>query len=247
MTYAELVETAKKEICARKHYGNSKLLFDRCETWLNSDQINLYAYWQGYQIKNKEDGIDILLVGQDWGHNPDHDPAYLADLKRIRLGIDKEPKRDSTNITNNNLGEMFSYLGIDIYKYDCGKRVFFTNYSLGYRPVDVSESGLMTHDLLKQDKKLFEMLVEVLKPKVIICLGQMVYETVSGKYTVENNRSIWKKHLSTGEPFKAEYPLDRSIKVYGVPHCGRLGVINVGGKANMVNIWKSIAEEIETI
>ena len=161
MTYAELVETAKKEICARKHYGNSKLMFDRCETWLNSDQISLYAYWQGYQIENKEDGIDILLVGQDWGHNPDHDPAYLADLKRIRLGIDKEPKRDSTNITNNNLGEMFSYLGIDIYKYDCGKRVFFTNYSLGYRPVDVSESGLMTPDLLKQDKKLFEMLVEV--------------------------------------------------------------------------------------
>ncbi len=62
MTYAQLVEEAKKEVASRKDYGKS-LNYERCKLWEDGDQINLWTYWQGYQIKDVEEGVDILLVG----------------------------------------------------------------------------------------------------------------------------------------------------------------------------------------
>lgn len=245
MTYAELVEKAKKEISSRSDYGNSKFMFEECKTWLKSNQINLYTYWQGYQLENLESGIDILLVGLDWGYNPDHNPEYLKLLDRIKKGDKNTGYEKSTNKTNNALIEDFAYLGIDIRKYDCGKRLFFTNYSLGYRPRTVgSESKLITNKLLKRDKDLFELLVEVIKPKIIICLGKEVYELVSNKKAEDSSgMAIWKNHLKTGMPFKCDYPLNDFTKVYGVAHPA-FQESNSGGKENVKCIWKAIAEDM---
>lgn len=82
----------------------------------------------------------------------------------------------SYNHTNNALIDLFRFFGCDITRSDPGKRLFFTNYSLGYR--DGTEQGGMTKALIKQDDKLFKMLVEAIKPKFIICLGKMTYECV---------------------------------------------------------------------
>ena len=221
-------------------------MFEECKTWLESDQINLYAYWQGYQLKNLEDGVDILLVAQDYGYNPDHDPKYLRTLDRIKKGAKDAGYEESDNKTNNAIKENFLYMGIDVRKYDCGKRLFFTNYSLGYRPLSAgSESKLMTRSLLKQDKGLFEDLVAVIKPKVIICLGKEVYELVIDKSTKDTNgKETWQDHLRTGVPFCSTYPLDPSIKVYGVAHPAYQEV-NAGGKPNVISAWKYIAKEMK--
>ncbi len=54
----------------------------------------------------------------------------------------------------------------------------------------------MTKEIMLKDKDLFDELVKVLKPKVIICLGQLVYECVSSQST----DGIWINELEKGKP-----------------------------------------------
>ncbi len=107
---------------------------------------------------------------------------------------------------------------------------------LGYRKG--SETGGMTKTIMRQDKELFEELVLTINPKIIICLGQITYEVVVCKTT----KGVVKQ-LSKGIPFKAPFPLDKNIPVYGVAHCGSRGLSNIGGVENMIMAWKKIAKE----
>ncbi len=70
MTYEQVVQKAKKEMKNRTHYGNKKVAYKSFDIWEAGEEINLWTYFQGYQIRDKEKGVDILLVGQDWG-NPE--------------------------------------------------------------------------------------------------------------------------------------------------------------------------------
>ncbi len=234
MTYDEVVKTAQKTICNRllNGYGYGKISYQNCPEWQNGDQINLWTYWQGYQIKDVDQGVDILLVGQDWG-NPtaDNNQKTMESIRAIQRGEDTIYFSDST--TDKNMVELFTCLECDITKKDPGKRLFFTNYSLGYR--SGKQIGNMTKTLLRQDKELFESLVSAIKPRIIICLGKLVYETVSDKrvYT-------FSKTLTSGVPFCSDYPGNSRIKVYGVAHCGGFGSKNAGGMEKMKEVWSKI-------
>ncbi len=133
---------------------------------------------------------------------------------------------------------MFKVFGekVDITQKDPGMRLFFTNYSLGYRSKE--ETGNMTKTITKKGAGLFHDLVLSIKPKIIICLGKITYEMASG--TIARD---YIKQLQTGKPFKAPFPGDNSIPVYGVAHCGARGKYNVGGKENMKKAWMVIAKE----
>ena len=72
MSYKEVVVKAQEIVKKRGHYGTEEVGLYACDLWLKSNQINLWAYWQGYQLDDIDKGIDIMLVGQDWG-NPDCD------------------------------------------------------------------------------------------------------------------------------------------------------------------------------
>ena len=100
----------------------------------------------------------------------------------------------------------------------------------------------MTKRLLKEDSKFFDDLVNAIKPKIIICLGKITYEMVSGEVTKD-----FLIKLRNGEPFKAYYVKHIKIPVYGVAHPGSRGLYNVGGKQNMEKAWKKIAEEYKTL
>lgn len=213
-------------LSVRGAYGNDKITLYPCETWLNGDQINLWTYWQGYQYNDIDDkGIDILLVGQDWG-NPDKDKETITRIEAIQSGKRDISYNDHASITDLHLIELFKCFGCDIRKSDPGLRLFFTNYSLGYRKG--SEQGNMTKALLLADKRLFDNLVSAIKPKIIICLGQLTYEVVTGQKTKD-----FKDQLANGIPFVSLFPQIESTKVYGVAHCGALGTNNVGGLSNM--------------
>lgn len=68
LTYHEVVKKAQAAAKLRGEYGNKNVRLYPCKTWLNGDQINLWTYWQGHQYKDiDEKGVDIMLVGQDWG------------------------------------------------------------------------------------------------------------------------------------------------------------------------------------
>lgn len=85
--YADVVRKAKKELNNPSHYPIGKIQFIDCPIWQKGDQINLWTYWQGYQIKDLENGVDILLVRQDWG-NPSRDIDILNRIKKIQAGED---------------------------------------------------------------------------------------------------------------------------------------------------------------
>lgn len=238
MKYLEVVRKAQKEVKKRGVYGNSKLLLYACDTWLNGDQINLWTYWQGYQYNDIDDkGIDILLVGQDWG-NPDKDKETITRIEAIQSGKCDVSYNDHASITDLHLIELFQCFGCDIRKSDPDLRLFFTNYSLGYRKG--SEQGNMTKTLLLEDKRFFDELVSAIKPKIIICLGQLTYEVVT-----EQKTKNFKGQLIKGIPFVSHFPKIGNIKVYGVAHCGALGTNNVGGMSNMIKTWNVIARDFK--
>ncbi len=236
MNYSEVVQKAKHDILNRKQYGNKIIHYRLCNEWLLGDQINLWSYWQGYQIKDIDNGVDILLVGQDWG-NPDAATGVMQRIRNIQSGMDDFYYTDASP-TDRTLKELFQCLGCDISKSDTVKRLFFTNYSLGYRCG--SETGGMTKSLMKMDDELFRDLVAAIKPKVIICLGKITYESVTGSNTVG-----FLKKLRNGIPFKSFIISDeKQIPVYGVAHCGARGVSNVGGKEAMIKAWNAIGCEL---
>ena len=101
-----------------------------------------------------------------------------------------------------------------------------------------SETGGMTKELMEMDKPFFDDLVLAIKPKIIICLGQLTYEMVSGQ-----KANGFCKQLKEGKPFVAPFPLKRDVMVYGIAHCGSRGRQNVGGIENMQKAWDYIARE----
>ena len=238
MTYLDVVR--KAQAAERRGYG--RVQFMPCETWLAGDQINLWTYWQGYRLKDiDQKGVDILLVGQDWG-NPDRNPDVIRRIKEIQSGSEQAYFTATANPTDKTMAEMFKVFGegVDITKADPGLRLFFTNYSLGYRTG--SETGGMAKRVMRQDAELFDDLVLAVKPKIIICLGRITYEMVA-----KVNANGFLKKLREGIPFRAAFPTNPTIPVYGVAHCGSRGLSNVGGADNMRKAWEKIAEEYQNL
>ena len=85
---------------------------------------------------------------------------------------------------------------------------------------------------------MFDDLVEALRPKLIICLGKITFEAVTGQKV-----HGFLEQLRAGKQFVSVYPGIENIKVYGVAHCGSYGSNNVGGMKNMIKAWKIIANE----
>ncbi len=239
-SYQELVADVKRELKRRTCYGNKKIHYAPCKTWESGNQINLWTYWQGYQLYDiDEKHVDVLLVGQDWGR-PSGNLECMAAIKSIQSG-NPNVAYYANSPTDTTLTEMFKELGCDITSKNPGKRLFFTNYSLGYR--DGPETGGMTKTLMRMDSDLFNKLVSAIRPKVIICLGKLTYEMVTG--TVAKG---FLAKLREGKPFKASiYSGENEIPVYGVAHCGARGVSNLGGRKTGKEImrmaWRGIAKE----
>ncbi len=240
MKYKDVVEKAIK--ARRNPYGNG--MYAPCKTWLDGNQINLWTYWQGYQLYDiDEKHVDILLVGQDWG-NPElkKNADAMERIKKIQAGEKAARYDEKLSPTDKNLVELFKAFGekIDILRDDPGMRLFFTNYSLGYRTG--RETGGMTKELMEEDKEFFDELVLAIQPKIIICLGKLTYEMVSGQKVND-----FCKRLSEGKPFEVPFPLKRDVMVYGVAHCGARGSRNVDGFQNMKKTWDYIAKQYWTM
>ena len=236
MTYREIVEKAKITLKKRGHYGIGDVDLYACDLWLKSNQINLWAYWQGYQLDDIDKGIDIMLVGQDWG-NPDWDKEVAARIERMQAGERVSYWTGKLSPTDTNLTVLFKELGCNVESENPGKRILFTNYCLGYR--SGKQSRGMKSYYLDMDRELFDDLVKAVHPKVIICLGKITYEAVTNKRT-----KGFVKQLKEGIPFVSEYPGALETKVYGVAHCGGLGLKNIGGIERAKKSWQKIVADL---
>lgn len=187
-------------------------------TWCDAceDEINLWTYWQGRGNLAPE----ILLVGQDWGNpNPKHGEKMLS-MEEIKAG----PPYDTSRIfpTDRNLMEIFDQaLHIKLNQRD--KRLFFTNMLLGYRTGKASGGPDTPVD---QDRAFFKELVNILRPRIVICLGQTAFDAALDAYG--------QPHPYTGS-FRQALDEKRNtfnieeIHFFGMGHCGRLGCLNRAG------------------
>lgn len=187
-------------------------------TWCSAceDEINLWTYWQGRGNLDPE----ILLVGQDWGNPVPKPGTPRLSLDEFKAG----PPYDTSRIfpTDRNLMELFrQVLGIDLNQKV--ENLFFTNMLLGYRTVKTSGYLKMPID---RDRIFFKELIDILQPRVVICMGQAVFDAALDAYG--------EPHPYTGSFRRA---LDErknvfdigGIRFFGMGHCGRLGCMNRAG------------------
>lgn len=196
---------------------------DECE------EINLWTYWQGHKNKTAK----ILLFGQDWACPWDSETGLLMEKIKTVLSddnlcslryIEMINKDDNPSHTDMMLQELMKSLGeeYDPFTPD-NENLFFTNLCLGYR--DHGSSGGLKKSALLHDVEYAKKLINIVNPKIVICLGKDVYEAMirgTGSKPVSKERPFYKK-LSEGKCY-AMYE-DR-IPIFGQAHTGSLGAIN---------------------
>ena len=190
------------------------------------EEINLWTYQQGH--KNKK--AKILLFGQDWacpwspvtGKLLEYIERILVDNKCSERYIAQI--KDDSFPTDIMLKDLMISLGKE---YDPfipdNENLFFTNLCVGYR--DHGASGGMYKKFLRHDVEYAEVLIEIVEPKIVICLGKDTYNALVKELKCvpkSKERSFYKK-LAKGECY-AMYQ-DR-IPIFGQAHTGSLGIIN---------------------
>lgn len=190
------------------------------------DEINLWTYWQGRGCLDPE----ILVVGQDWG-NPNTKAGQQC-LENIEKQLPYLENNSSPS--DQNLAVLFAKgLGIDISKRD--ERLFFTNLVLGYRTGRIT--GALSAAQYAHDLPYFKTLINILQPKVVICLGQ---DTFTYALRAFGEKSFFPKgYIAALNDQENCFDID-GIRFYGMSHCGTYGCKNRGG-----NVAAGLALQIE--
>ena len=203
-----------KKCCNSSKTGVQLIPYEPC------DEINLWSYWQG--------GVNhlnakILLVGQDWGSMDTEKYEEARIVENIVQKKKIEPNKylsyvdGNTNPTDKNLIKLFDSIGYDITK-ECPD-LFFTNLALCYR-ADSKISGGFKTIWANNCGEFFKELVDIIKPKVILCLCRGTYEGVmkalggQAEMVKSYNDIIGKPSVVGG------------YNVFPLAHCGSMGTAN---------------------
>lgn len=180
------------------------------------NQIGAWSLWQG----NLD--TSILLVGQDWGSK--------AWFKRVQgLPSSKSP-------TDKNLVTLFNSLGFDLKlakDTTVPGQFFFTNAVLCMKQGD-SQSAIKQEWFHNCATNFLKPLIELIRPKVVICLGRKAYYSVMYAYNME--KKDFHAAVSSWEPDL----ISSGIKVFAVYHCGAI-VTNTHRKLDVqIHDWQRI-------
>ena len=189
------------------------------------DEINLWTYWQGGK-RHLNTPTKILLAGQDWGSM---DTEVYEEARIVENIVQKRKENPdeylsytegNNNPTDKNLIELFKSIDpkIDITK-DCPS-IFFTNFVLCYR-ADAKISGDYKTTWGNNCGRHFKELVDILEPKVILCLGKSVYKGVmkalGGTVKEESYNCLLDRH---------EPSIVNGYTIFPLAHCGGMGTSN---------------------
>ena len=222
------VNTAYQELQNENEANSKEKIY--LKSFPDCKEINLWTYWQGYHAM----APNILVIGQDFGCPFGGSFGNITDYQKVIQDTEQDgglhyfdvfgDKKKSA--TDENLAELFRSLGRG---YDdlIGQRyddLFFTNICLGYRNIGNS-GGFKKSWITYIEKAAYPKLLGILKPKVIICLGQNAYDyflDVMGIVDLRN-RSNFNQFIEDNckNPFK----LGNSF-VFAVAHCGVMGTLN---------------------
>ena len=186
----------------------------------NCKEINLWSYWQCSL------DAEILLVGQDWGNPWDGTCEDL--LEKIRCngtGPISEYIAGSKNPTDLALIRLFDSIGYDINSpHD---KLFFTNFVLGYRTGKIS--GGFQRKWAEHDSVFFPRLVEIIKPKVILCLGKSTYQAVMKAMGQKLPKGVARYNTfleSSYNPRGITLSNGQVAYIFALAHCGSFGTMN---------------------
>lgn len=183
-------------------------------TWCDAcvDEINLWTYWQGRGCLDPE----ILVVGQDWGDPRSEECApTLENIRQGRSYAENDPSPTDRSL---------AYLMERTFGADWAERhLFFTNMLLGYRTRG-NTGTLKTSPV--QDKALFKELVNILRPKIVICLGARTFDAALTAFGEPlPYRGVFKFALEHGDTVADM----NGVRFFGMAHCGTLGCLNRAG------------------
>lgn len=169
--YHTLVEARKQctkcaEAYRKCRLYNGQVLYEQYGV-ADTDQIGQWSEVQG----NLD--ADILIVGQDWG-----------DFDTYRHEKSDGMVADPNTGTNRNLNGLLQIIhsDIDMYKDDSPVKLFLTNSILCYKDGGMNNDTELQHHKLCSERFLVP-LIDTIKPKIIILLGQMAFR---GLYEAAN-------------------------------------------------------------
>lgn len=230
---------------AHASYSNNPIL------WWPDEFQNEINYWSYFQGANCLDA-SIMLVGQDFGAVKAIDiENMLAKSKAIDEGksMNYLDEVDVVAPTDINLCSLFQHaFNIDIHHLR-HKELFFTNIVLGYRKTTCS--GFLPNKCFEKDLPFFEMLVGIIKPKIIICLGRKTFEyALKALHAPKPKYNKYNELIASRNNCINVCRDDYSTVVCGVAHCGSMETINrcqeVKSKDKGIELqkgdWKYIAD-----
>lgn len=188
-------------------------------------EINLWTYWQGRGNLNAK----IMLVGQDWGTPTNTDSVQLMEtIRQINRGTTLCYMDGNSSVTDNQLIELFKILNYDIsINTSQNQDLFFTNFVLGYRQGNIS--GGDKRAWFRKDAPFFAELVDIIEPKIILCLGRKTFEAVLKALGYSLMPKIRKYNSfieSTQNPIELSLNDSHHLYVFALAHSGVLGTMN---------------------
>ena len=261
--YKKLISEAKSYYEGRpdelRNIKNGNVVFDLIWYKGLSNEINLWSYWQGAGVDHPE----VMIVGQDFGSCKGElfeqcVKSYAGDGKILSEKYITEIHKNKKNKTDNMLLEL-TEKGLGK-KYSArtpgNENLFMTNLCLGYRTGDKMSGGDL-NPFLKHDSLYISKLIELKRPKVVICIGKDTFFNLGYAFPelkdsiLAIKKNFWKS-LDEGRNYVDSTAW--GFRMYGVAHTGSFGTMNrrkyctikdaekYTGMGLMLNDWKRIGK-----
>lgn len=252
MTYEELV----KKVNEKSNHADFE-----SKSGMQLQEVNAWTYWQGVGVRNPK----VMIVGQDWGSDKAAKNYFTAIDEMMVEGVSHHDdvryfkyvpevydggKDFATDV---NLAEGLTYLGYADVMHRRYPDLFFTNLIPWYRKSDKSVGGFKASWVTKDEdvKEYFSNLIQILKPKIVICLGKdtFVHATrIMGVQSVLGKES-WNGYLNAQRnPVEIHLDSGDTVHFFAMCHPGYWGVKNRSWSGeNFRNDWDKIGKWIKNI
>ena len=164
---------------------------------------------------------EVMVVAQDWTS----EEVIIKPPKNLDLSYDPDLP------TNKNLQFLLGkYLNLSF------SDIYATNLFVFVKPGNLS-SRIPLSDLIYSATNYTIPEINIINPKLVICLGSSTYKALSraqGINNVDFKNSIDNPIILNGKC------------IVGVPHTGGLGTRNAGGMENVKKIWQKLSEIINS-
>jgi uracil-DNA glycosylase len=229
------IEEYRKLIFKRKSWVSLPFgLSNYKETGFEIEHVDAWELWHS----NLD--ADIMIIGQDFADAQ----TFIKDKGLV------EPQSDKyAYATNKNLATLFEMgLGIQIghpLNPNMKVKLFFTNAIIGLKKEGGMQGKVKEEWLKKSVEEFLSPLINLVQPKVIICLGKLATKAVDTAFNHRLNPKINLSHSLINMVGKS-FDSTEGIKIFPVYHCGAR-VININRSLNkQLGDWMAIRTVIES-